>query len=65
MYLKKTDPTPKPMPASMTVAFADVGLSGSVEVTDIWQKKSLGVFQDRFTQEVPSHGTAFLRLKAQ
>ena len=63
MDFKKNDPTPKPTAADITVSFHDLGLHDHVEVYDIWQQEYLGTFERRFTQSVPPHGTAFLRLK--
>jgi alpha-galactosidase len=49
--------------ASITVKFADVGLSGQVTVRDLWQKSDLGSFSDSYTAtSVPSHGVVMLRL---
>jgi len=47
----------------ISLNFTDVGLSGKVNVYDIWAQKSLGTFEDSFiARGVPEHGTAFLRL---
>jgi alpha-galactosidase len=50
--------------ASITVQFADVGLSGAqVAVRDLWQKADLGSFSGSYTAtSVPSHGVVMLRL---
>eukprot|EP00051_Salpingoeca_urceolata_P010832 m.133143 g.133143 ORF g.133143 m.133143 type:complete len:499 (-) comp16874_c0_seq4:137-1633(-) len=56
-----TPPQPGP-PVNITVNFADVGLSGSVKVYDIWTHKQVGVFSSSFSAEVPFHGTGFYRL---
>jgi len=51
--------------ADITVTFSDVGLSGRVKVYDIWAQRQVGEFQYSFTaQNIPVHGTAFLRLSA-
>jgi len=50
--------------APITIAFADVGLYGSVSVYDVWAQKTLGVFTNSFTATVASKDTAFLRLSA-
>jgi hypothetical protein len=59
-------PPPAPSPpaaADITLDFALVDLHGAVEVFDIWQEKSLGSFTGSYTaNQVPKHGTAFLRL---
>jgi len=62
-YYKPNFIPPAPGPANITVTFADVGLSGSVAVRDIWNLKDLGTFTTSYTaQNVPYHGTSFLRL---
>lgn len=48
--------------AQITIAFADVGLEGSVSVYDIFAQKSLGVFTGSFTASVAFKDTAFVRL---
>jgi alpha-galactosidase len=50
--------------ASITVEFADVGLSaGQVAVRDLWQKADLGSLSGSYTAtSVPSHGVVMLRL---
>mmetsp|Transcript_9473 Transcript_9473/g.26458 ORF Transcript_9473/g.26458 Transcript_9473/m.26458 type:complete len:530 (-) Transcript_9473:73-1662(-) len=56
-------PTPSGEAADISVTFADVGLSGEVDVYDIWAKEHVGTFSESFTaRNVPYHGTAFLRL---
>ena len=50
--------------ASITVEFADVGLSGGqVAIRDLWQRADLGSFSGNYTAtSVPSHGVVMLRL---
>lgn len=44
--------------ADMTVSLADVGLSGSVKVRDLWAKKDIGKAEGSFVAtDVPVHGT--------
>merc|ERR1712224_1041685 len=51
--------------ADITVNFSDVGLTGDVEVYDIWAQKQVGIFQGSYTaSSVPLHGSAFLRLSS-
>lgn len=60
-----TNPRPsvgKPTDQDISINFADVGLSGSVKVYDIWQNKVVATTTSSYTAKVPSHGTAFLRL---
>ena len=47
---------------SMTVQFADAGLSGSVSVRDLTARHGLGTFTGAYTTTVPADGTAMLLL---
>jgi len=44
---------------------ADIGLSGTVTIRDLWAKKELGAFTGSFTMQVPSHGTNMLKISSQ
>lgn len=48
--------------ASMTITFANAGLSGTVTMQDLLAQTSLGTATTSYTTTVPAHGTAFLRL---
>ena len=48
--------------ASMTVTFANAGLSGTVGIQDLLAQTSLGNATTSYTTTVPAHGTAFLKL---
>jgi len=51
-------------PATISVDFAKIGLSGSVRVRDLWAKADLGSFMGSYSAaSVPSHGTALLKLE--
>jgi alpha-galactosidase len=47
---------------SMTVQFADAGLSGNVSVRDLTARRNLGTFTGSYTTTVPADGTAMLLL---
>jgi len=47
---------------SMTVTFANAGLTGTVAVRDLRARADLGGFTGSYTTAVPAHGTAFLKL---
>lgn len=49
----------------MTVNFSEVGVSGEASVRDLWLKKDMGIFRDKFSAYVPSHGVVLVRIKAQ
>jgi hypothetical protein len=54
------------VPVNMTVAWADIGLSGSCTVRDIWAKNEFGeakgIFEAQYTAMVPKHGVVMLRV---
>lgn len=51
--------------ANITVNWADIGLSGSVTVRDLWAKANKGSFTGSYTASVPSHGTVVLRVSSE
>jgi alpha-galactosidase len=46
----------------MNVKFADLGISGSASVRDVWLRKDVGTFQEKFSVYVPKHGVVLLRV---
>jgi len=48
----------------MTVYFSHLGISGEVTARDLWLKKDLGSFQEKYSVNVPAHGVVLVRLKA-
>ena len=42
--------------------WADLNISGSHKVRDLWRQKDLGEFTDGFEAEVPFHGVVFVRI---
>lgn len=48
----------------MTVYFSHLGLTGQATVRDLWLKRDLGAFQEKFSVNVPAHGVVLVRLKA-
>jgi hypothetical protein len=51
------------LPARISVALGDIGLSGSCKVRDLWAHKDLGVVTDTVSATVNSHGTVLLRIE--
>ena len=49
-------------PAEITVSWKELGLNGKCEVRDLWQKKSLGLFDDRFAPVVKPHAAGLYRI---
>jgi len=48
----------------ITVDFPVIGISGEASVRDLWLKKDLGRFRDKFSAYVPRHGVVLVRIKA-
>jgi alpha-galactosidase len=48
--------------ATITVNFADIGLSGSATVRDLWAKTERGNFTGSYAMSIPSHGTGMLKI---
>lgn len=49
-------------PATLSVTWAELGLSGKQRARDVWRQKDIGTFSDRFETEVPRHGVTMIRL---
>jgi alpha-galactosidase len=50
-------------PLPISVRFATLGLGHSAQVRDLWARKDLGTFQEKYTAEVPKHGAALIKIK--
>jgi alpha-galactosidase len=50
------------LPAKVSVALADLGLSGSCAVRDLWSHKDLGTVNGEVSAVVNSHGAVLLRV---
>jgi alpha-galactosidase len=50
-------------PAEISISFADIGLSGSYEVRDLWAHKDLGTVTEKISATVNSHGAVLYRIK--
>jgi alpha-galactosidase len=48
---------------TVTVNFADLGVSGSASVRDLWERKDLGTFNGSFSALVPKHAVVMVRVK--
>ncbi len=47
----------------MTVTWTDLGLpAGSAAVRDLWARTDRGIFQDRYSANVPSHGVVLIKV---
>ncbi len=47
----------------MTAYFSHLALTGEVTARDLWLKKELGSFQEKYSVNVPAHGVVLVRLK--
>ena len=48
----------------MTLSFSQIGITGSASVRDLWLKKDLGTFSDKFGAFVPRHGVVLVKIRA-
>jgi alpha-galactosidase len=53
-----------PEAAPVTAMFADLGISGSAPVRDLWLHKDLGRASGKFSAVVPRHGAVLVRIGA-
>jgi alpha-galactosidase len=51
-----------PEASPVTAAFADLGISGTQPVRDLWLQKDLGRSSGKFTATVPRHGVVFVKI---
>lgn len=49
-------------PVSIKVSLADMGITGSAKVRDLWAHKDLGTFTDGFSSVINSHGAGLYRI---
>lgn len=49
-------------PATVTVAWADLGLTGKQRVRDLWRQQDVAEAEEPYAAEVAPHGVALLRL---
>ncbi len=48
---------------TVTVKWADLGISGEQNVRDSWRQKDLGGFKDEFSMSVPPHGAELVKIQ--
>lgn len=46
----------------ISIDFEKLGLKGKYTIRDVWRQKNVGVFEKKFTTEVPYHGVVMLRI---
>ena len=50
-------------PTKVTAKFADLKLTGSHNIRDLWRQKDRGQFSDEFSMTVASHGAELVKIK--
>ena len=46
----------------MSVSSSQIGISGSASIRDLWLKKDLGAFKEKYSAFVPAHGVVLVRI---
>jgi alpha-galactosidase len=46
----------------MTATWAELELTGTQQVRDLWQRKALGSFPREFSTSVPAHGAVMVKI---
>jgi hypothetical protein len=49
-------------PATATANWSDLGITGKAQVRDIWSRRDLGPSTDKFSAQLPAHGSRLLRI---
>jgi len=49
-------------PATLAVSWSDLGLSGKLQVRDLWRQQDLGKFDQQYQAQVPRHGVVLFRV---
>lgn len=52
-----------PHPESFEVRWSELGVEGSMQIRDLWANKNLGVFVDKFSIGVPTHGAQLIKIE--
>jgi alpha-galactosidase len=50
-------------PATVTAKWSDLGISGTMNVRDLWAHADRGQATDHFSAELPSHGVVLIKLQ--
>ena len=48
---------------AISVSFGAIGTGHSALVRDLWARKDLGTFAEKYTADVPKHGTVLIKVK--
>jgi alpha-galactosidase len=52
------------MPGTIAVNWADLGLTGTQNVRDLWRQKDLGGFEGKYSADVGRHGVVLIKISA-
>jgi alpha-galactosidase len=63
-FLVLVDPVKqvRPQQSTISVSFAEIGVTGKAKVRDLWAHQDLGEFSGSFAQEISLHGAGLYRL---
>ncbi|MBV8573026.1 MAG: glycoside hydrolase family 27 protein, partial [Acidobacteriaceae bacterium] len=51
-------------PATVTARWADIGVTGDLNIRDLWAHDDRGHATDHYSAEVPSHGVVLVKLQS-
>lgn len=51
------------IPAIIEVSQSELGIGQNRQIRDIWAKRNIGIFDEKFSIGVPAHGAQFVRIK--
>lgn len=57
-----TDRPVVPFRSPVSVSLADLGINGPATIRDLWARENVGVYQGRFTRNIPLHGAGLYRV---
>ena len=49
-------------PATVTADWSEINLSGKQRVRDLWRHKEMGIYEQKFSALIPSHGVVMVKL---
>ena len=49
-------------PATVTADWIDIKVSGKQRVRDLWHQKDMGIYEQKFSTLIPSHGVVMLKM---
>jgi hypothetical protein len=62
-YIAFFNPTDSPVPIEIIINFENIDLNDrEYQVRDLWAKKDLGIYKDRFSAAIPSHGAGLYKI---